>query len=362
MKKIVRKSAREKACQALRSECLNGKWDGKLPGARTLALSLGVSPTTVIKALAVLASEGLVLRSGPKKAYQVNPEYPKHQKNKAQSQEKLVLILIPDPWEKLNVTTREALKHLKSYLTDQGWKINEQVIDYGNAQKTHDSWDHMVDIKASTPVIALWGTPSIADWAARHKMRILFIGGDLGGRDGTMVAMSATKIIDDAMDSLIALGHRYIVMPLLNRQEVSKALVKSAFKLKIESLGEVYQDSYHTPESCHISRESIKNTMMMYAKTRMPTGIIFFEWRELISAYCCLSEMGLKIPQDVSFIYLDDLPDAVWFFPELTRYAFPSNALTKTIKTWLADTSRQSELITLAPHLIKGSSIAPPPK
>lgn len=362
MKKIVKKSIQEKAYEALRSECLSGEREGKLPGARTLAASLGVSQFTMLKAMSALAAEGLLIRSGNKRAYQVNPNLPTHLKSKSTSREKSILILTPAPLEDLNQTTRRLMKRLKSSLAEQEWKMKELVVDYSNANNHHKSWDRMIGIDENSPIIAVCGTPALADWAAHHKRRILFIGGLLEGRVGTMVSVSSTKIAIEAMDSLIALGHRRIILPLNGRPESVKASLMSALKSKIEDLGEVYQASYHNPESPYFSREVAKDMMMMYAKSTLPTAIIFLDWGELLATYCCFSEMSLRVPEDISLILLNDQTEATWFSPDLTRYTFPLDGYVKAFNTWLHEPNSRPKEILLSPTLIKGASIAPPSK
>lgn len=362
MERLNKKTISDEVYEELRTACLNGKWKAKLPGARTLGASLGVSPPTVLKAMAVLATEGILLRTGNNKAYQVNTQFSKHHQNHANSRGKSILILTPSLMEELNQTTSRVVKRLKSSLTDQGWKMKELVIDYINAKKPHDSWDRMIDIDVNTPIIAVNGTPAIADWAARHNMRILFIGGLLGGRNGTVIAVSSTTIAIKAIESLIALGHRRIILPLNGRPEELKASLKSALKSRIESLGEVYQTSYHNPESPYFSREIVRDTMMMYAKSTLPTAIIFLDWRELLAAYCYLSELGMKVPKDVSLILLNDQSEAEWFSPELTRFTFPLDGFVKALKKWLTEPNPQSQEVLLQPTLIKGASIAPSSK
>lgn len=362
MKKIVKKSAWEEVHEVLRTECLDGKWDGKLPGTRVLGASLGVSPPTVLRALAELAAEGLLLRSGDKRAYQVNPAFPRRRKNKTRKHQKAVLLLTPIPWDELSEPSRWMLKHVKSSLAALGWDIRDRLLDYGNAKSPHKSWDSIINVDAGTPVIALWGNPAIASWAARRQSRILLIGGDIGDEDGVVVGVSSTKITQEAMDLLINQGHRHIVMPLLNRQEVSKDLSKATFKERIESLGEVYQPSYHTPECAHFSRDAIRQTMRMYAASTFPTGFIFFDWRELLATFCYLSETGRKVPRDVSLIYLDDIPDTEWFSPDLVRFKYPTHELVKIIKAWLGGARGLEKMIYLSPSLTQGASIAPPGK
>lgn len=360
MKKIVRKSAHEKVSEALRSACLSGTWHDKLPGTRTLGANLGVSPPTVLKALAELAAEGLVIRSGHKKAYRINPAYSGQGKARTRKQQKSVLLLIPTPWDELSEPSRLMLKHVKASLEAQGWTILDRTILYGNAKSPHKSWDSKVDAAPGTPVIAFWGNTAIASWAANHQSRILCIGGDIGNEEGVVVGVSATKITLEAMDLLIDQGHRHIVMPLFNRLEVSKAITKATFKTRIESLGEVYQPSYHTPECTDVSRDAVRKAIRMYAASTFPTGFIFFNWRELLATYCCLSEMGLKVPGDVSLVYLDDTPAAEWFSPDLVRFKYPSDELAKVVKAWLVGAGKLEKLNYLSPALTPGKSIAPP--
>jgi len=359
MKRIQKSSVRDEVYKALRQECLSGKWETKLPGTRVLAANLGVSAPTVLKVLAELAHEGILIRLGDKKAYQINPNSRILLKNKPKNGKKCVLILSPSPVEDMVVTTRRVVELLKDAILKKKWDFKEQVIDYNNAKSVHKSWDQMIEVDPKTPIIAVYGKPVIAQWAAQNKMRILFIGG-VTDEHATMVAVSSSNIAAKAIDSLIALGHRHIALPLHDRAESLRKSVRAEMKPRIESLGEVYQPNYHNPSSAHFNRETVQRMVMGYSRSTMPTAFIFLDWREFITATSCFAQLGLKVPQDISVILLNDQLEAGWYLPEITRYTFPLEQFVKSISAWISDVSAKPQEIILSPRRIEGESIAPP--
>ncbi|MGC4015560.1 MAG: substrate-binding domain-containing protein [Luteolibacter sp.] len=359
---IKRVGAVEAAAAALREMVAAGKWADRLPGTRVLASQLGVSQPTVQLALLELAKEGVLESPGERKAYRVKDRGTRsslHHEPKA----KRVILLTHQAIERTAESGRQVLDTLHRMLTGSNWQVEYRIVDFLHARTPHRSWDDLIGAEPGEQVVALFGRPALAEWAVKRGVKIIFLGGVTDGFDLPVVAVKSARLLAEAYQQLIALGHRRIITPLCDRPASYIETMREAARAQLEEAGLPYSPAYHTPESEYLRPDVSWSIMEGLFKRERPTALVLLDWRELVTATCFLSHLGLKVPEDVSIVLLNDQANAEWFLPPLARFKFPIARMARRIKAWLDGKWDPDEMrVGVAAEWMPGESIAPPKK
>jgi DNA-binding LacI/PurR family transcriptional regulator len=209
------------------------------------------------------------------------------------------------------------------------------------------------------PVIAVFGRPPIGEWALKHGVRMIFLGGIVGDLRIPMVGVRSALLAAEAMKQLTTLGHRRIVLPLCDRPPSFAASLKDAVRTGLESVGVSYVASYHTPESPYQRPEVVWNMVESAMDRAMPTGLILLDWKELVTVSCLLTKRGLRIPEDISVILLNEQMEADWFVPKLSCFRFPVMRLAQLLTRWVDGQPLEESMRILSADFEAGASIAP---
>ncbi|WP_107491525.1 LacI family DNA-binding transcriptional regulator [Thermobifida fusca] len=96
-----------------------------------------------------------------------------------------------------------------------------------------------------------------------------------------------------------------------------------------------------------------------------PTAIFAGSDMMARGAYEALFERGLRVPQDVSVVGFDDLPEAAWAAPPLTTVRQPLSEMgqmaARTLLRMVAGEKPHPRRVELATELVKRASTGPPP-
>lgn len=362
VKRIVKPRAADLALVALRNEITGGRWDERLPGARVLANHLGVSAPTAAAALLKLAGEGIVERGGERCAFRVVGARRGVRKGKSPADSKRLLILTYKEPAMLPESTHRLIEELSVRMAGKGWEVVHQVIDFLNVKRPQRSWDQTIQVEPGTSVIAVFGRPALAEWAIRRKVRIFFLGGMTDGLPVSMAAVRSTLVAQAALARLTALGHWRIVFPLCEHPDTFKAAMGRVMKEAIEGVGRVYVKSYHNPASGTRTPDAIWRILEASFATEAPTALMFLEWNEFLTAQSYLMRAGLRIPEDVSVVLLDDQLEAEWVYPKLCRFRFPVRRFINVMVSWLEDGGADPMERFLPADYVDGESMAAPRK
>jgi len=361
MPRVERTSIAARAAEVIRADIASGKWTDRLPGSRVLALETGVSQPNITAALQQLAREGLLSRSGDRKAYRI-----RHQKagetgsGKPQEKRRLVILTHVDIGE-LPYTTRKAIEMTRDKLVRLDWAVELRTFDFLHAKRPHRAWDHIVPVDPAIPLIAVFGRTPIGEWALRHGLRIAFLGGMRGDLPISVVAVKSSLLADEAMRRMTALGHRQILLPLCDRPAPFAAGLKDSVKNGLEQVGVTYVPSYHTPESPYQRPEVIWRMLESAFKRKPPTAIIVLDWKEFVTVSCFLSHLGLRIPDDVSVVLLNEQMEAEWFVPKLACFRFPVGKIALALAHWAEGKESARNPKPMSADFDEGESLAPPP-
>lgn len=362
MKTISKPSAADLVADELAKECASGNWDERIPGIRRLASRLGVSPPTIAAAMAKLVEAGILEGGGERKAFRVARKPSGKPKPTKPSGTKRLLILAHDDLDRLVDITRRVVEMLRERMTRKGWIVDMQVVDFLHVKHMQRSWDKIIDVDANTSVIAIYGRDPLAAWAAKRKIRILFLGGSTGAHPVSMVAVSSSTMAADALAKLTALGHTRIVIPLCDRTAAFKENMRQVTQRAIEDAGGVYVKNYNNPESDYLTPDVTWRILDSVFAKQAPTAFVLLDWKELITVHCYISQRGIKVPDDVSLVLLNEPMEADWFHPRLARFRFPVRRLVGEMAKWLEGDRNTVSHVSLAADYVDGLSIQAPPR
>lgn len=329
------------AAEAIKAEIAAGRWTDRLPGIRVLATEIGVSQPTLATALAKLAEEKVLGRGGDRKAYRIlaggTPSA-----SKAPTEAPRVIVLSHLEFGELPESARTVIEEMRHLIGKHGWSVELRVVDYVHAKQPHRSWDDLIPTDPFVPLIAVFGRPVIARWAQKHGLRMIFLGGIREGHTIPVVAVRSASMVDDAFSRLIALGHRQIVIPLCERLPPFSNSIKEVVRERLEGAGVTYVASYHTPESDYMSPEVTWRMMEAIFARTPPTALVFLDWKELVTSCCLLWQLGMRVPDDVSVVLLNEQTEAGWFMPKLASFRFPTRRMAMTLAAWVEGRTLQA--------------------
>ncbi|BCU76334.1 substrate-binding domain-containing protein [Luteolibacter sp. LG18] len=362
MSVIKRVGAVEAAALALRDMVAAGKWTDRLPGTRVLAGLLGVSQPTVQLALIELAKDGVLESAGERKAYRVKERGAKAAAD-ATPKTRRVILLTHQAIERTAESGRQTFETLQRLLSTAGWQVEFRVVDFLHARTPHRSWDNLIGAEPGEPVVALFGRPCLAEWALKRGVRMVFLGGVTDGYEVPVVAVKSAHLLSEAYRKLIALGHKRIVTPLCDRPQSYLDTMKETAKAELEAAGFAYSPAYHTPESDYLRPDVTWSILETLFKRERPTALVLLDWRELVTVTCFLMRIGLRVPEDVSVVLLNDQVNAEWFQPDLARFKFPIARMARRLKAWVEEKWEPEDMrMGVAAEWVPGESIAAPPK
>ncbi len=205
-----------------------------------------------------------------------------------------------------------------------------------------------------------------------------FVALELGSRDPSIPAVG----IDNAAGARLAAGHladlghrRFAILsiPFVNRrsgrvsrEEVRRAAYASS-RERVEGYLDVLADCGIDPESVPIfETENDEETTVpaleaLFSGDRPPTALLAMSDRIALVALEWLRRRGLTVPQDVSVVGFDGVPEGETSDPPLTTVAQPIAALGRLAVEMILDPRAEVRRETLPIRLVRRGSTAPPP-
>jgi len=169
-----------------------------------------------------------------------------------------------------------------------------------------------------------------------------------------------------AVKYLIQLGHTKIA--LINGPKTTSPCLQleSGFIKAMRELNIDINRNYL--KECNLKMAGGYNAMkalLTLNKSELPTAVLFISDTTAIGAYDAVEEKGLHIPEDISVIGYDDIPEAKHLSPSLTTIAQPKyelgmKAVSLLIKELKNGKKIPHQSIRLLPELIIRNSSAPP--
>ena len=351
MKPFRSSSAVEQLATHLRSEIQAGALGGTLPGVHRLAKELGVSPKSVVAAVAQLEHEGLLSGQGARRRCRIVP-----QADRAASALRVaslpyaasdrMLAYIHDLEYRLRLAGHVPIFTSKSLL-ELGRDAQRVASHVG--QHDADAW---VVISGSREILDWFASQPVPTFAMFGRRRSVPIAG--AGPDKVPAMRKVVR-------RLTSLGHQRIV--LIAREERRKprpGAGEQAFLDELEALG--YSTSTYNLPDWKETPEGFMRCLDGLFQVTPPTALILDEALFLTVAQQHLARRGILSPEHVSLIGSDPDPSFEWFLPRVAHISWDPQPLVRRIVGWVENMAlgkedrRQSE--TKA-EFIEGGTIGP---
>lgn len=347
------RSATEQVADHLRDELLRRRWTGDLPGSSWLARELGVGHSTLDGALALLEAEGLLIPQGKGRKRRIELG---ERGDRDGLDIKLLLHAFSDQTQDYLIELIHKLEEsghragfAKRTLTDMGMDLKKLA---GFIDKTEaDAW------------LVLGGSREVLEWFAAHPQPAYALFGrqpsvDIGG-----VGTYKTSALARAVDRLVALGHRRIVM--LTRPERRKPEPGLYEKRFLETLAkhDIPTGAYNLPDWEDDPAEFRRCLDQLYAHTP-PTALIISEPQLFYAAQQHLASGGMVAPRDVSLLCGDADVTFAWAEPEVAHLRWDSRRLSRNVLRWVREVVRGQDVrrqSLIEAEFVPGGTIGPVP-
>jgi len=351
MKSFRALTAIEQLAAHLRGEIQAGALGGTLPGVHRLAKELGVSPKSVVAAVAQLEHEGLLRGQGARRRCQIVPRVERGAAGLRvaillyESSDRM-LPYVHDLEHQLQNAGHVPVFALKS-LMDLGRDLRRVVGFVENHEA--DAW------------VVFAGSREILEWFAAQAVPAFALFGRRRGLPIAGTGPDKVPAMREVVRRLTGLGHRRIV--LLAREERRRphpGALEQAFLDELAAQG-IATSSYNLPDWEETPEGFTRCLDGLFLVTR-PTALLLDEAFFLTIAQQHLARRGILAPEHVSLICSDPDPSFEWFLPRVAHIDWDPRPVVRRIVRWVGhvahgkDDRRQSETKT---EFILGGTVGP---
>ncbi len=342
-------SVAEQVASQLRKELMQERWKEAIPGRDRLARELGVHGSTVERALQQLEREGLLKSGGIGKRRRVVIE-----KTEPRTGALRIAIMLHDS----NYRTSPFMVELCHQLEIAGQlpffpNKTLSALDQSPERLTRfmkeistDAWLISSGSKELLSSVVALGKPAFALFG-RHAG--LPIAGARPDKSPTMAQLT---------QRLISLRHRRIsFICACQIRYPKKAKVLEHFLNELEAAG-IRTGEYNCPDWEETQNGFIKVLDSLFSSTP-PTALILDEGYMFHAAYHYVSQRGLKVPQDVSMICMDDDPGFHWCHPAVTHITWDPQPIVRQVVRWADNVAKgkvdHRQILSKAQFVVGGS-------
>ncbi|WP_129669772.1 LacI family DNA-binding transcriptional regulator [Phytoactinopolyspora endophytica] len=227
-------------------------------------------------------------------------------------------------------------------------------------------WQQNLRARASDGVIMVNST---LDSSAQDELRRLnvplVVVDPAGGPSLAAPAVGATNWAGglSAMEHLLELGHRRIGIVSGPRAMMCSRARLDGYRAGLEAAG-LAIDEKLLWEGDFYHESGFAGAQAFLRNPEPPTAILASSDQMAIGAYEAVRQSGLRVPDDVSIVGFDDLPEVRWASPPLTTVRQPLSDMgavaARTVLRLAAGEPVDSPRLELATSLIARESTAPP--
>ncbi len=326
-------NAAEQVAAHLQEEVRQQSWGGKMPGAKALALELGVNHKTVKAALALLVRDGVLVGQGARRRHQIHPSDVMHSEQKLR-----VAILVCDPPDK-SVAYMVEMQHLLMEAGHRSFFAPGSLVELGMnvrrvarmVEKTEaDAW---IVCSGSREVLEWFSAQPLPAFALFGRRRRVTIAGS--GPDHMPALLAATR-------RLIELGHKRIVLlEREGRRAGEQGQVERTVFTEMEAHG-LSTGPYNLPEWGDTPQE-LRRCLDTLFKFTAPTALIIDEAFLFTAVQQHLARRGILAPEHVSLVCIDSDPTFAWCEPSIAHIRWDTSPVVRQVVRWVDLVARRND-------------------
>ena len=315
------------AAELIRQHIHAGTWREKLPPERQLCQRLQIARNTLRRALQMLEKEGWVAPGARALGRQIKPRTRSARSLHPHGQ---VVLLSPTGLPVLQANALEEVDRLRAHLFEAGLRL--EVVTSRAFQVAHPAG--LLEELARKWPQATWvlyhSTQAIQQWFADRKLPAVILGHPHPGVALPYVDKDVAAAAQHAVATLWAKGHRNIVL-LHPRQELGGFRVMAA---AMEAFMVQRGADFRRPISVTHdgTRRGLCRMLDQLLATRPPPlALLTCLTNDAVTALTYLIHRGIRVPAEVSLIYLLDDPIIGALVPAVDHYRANSAQLVKRL-------------------------------
>lgn len=352
MSYLTTNSVAEQVAAHLREGIQTGLWTSLMPGRDRLAKDLGVSPTTITRALSLLEREGLLVPQGTGQKRRIVLKASEFKPRAL----RIALMLFDSNYHTSSFMVE--LCHLLEKAGHEPFFSSKTLLGLGQSPQRitrhiqgtdADAWLLSSGSRDVLSAVAALGKPIFALFGRHAGLPLA------GARPDKSPAFATLT------QRLIDMGHQRISF-LCSRQirHPQKAKALQHFLSELEAAG-IKAGEYNCPDWKETQEGFLKVLDSLFQATP-PTTLILDEAFIFHAAYHYVSQRGLKVPQDISLVCMDNNPDFAWCQPSVTHINWDYHPIARRIVRWANHVAKgktdHQQTLTKA-ELVEGGTIGP---
>lgn len=324
-------TAAEQVAAHLRDGLFRRHWAGRMPGSDSLARELAVGHNTIEAALAQLEKEGLLVPQG-------------NGRRRA--------IVLPDdaavPALRIAFLGYDAPARNEGYLLDALHSLTDHGHNAFFTDKTLVALNmdvpritRMVNRTEADAWIVAAGPRKVLEWFAAQGHRTFALFGAPHGLPVAAVVPDREAVLT-AFRRLLDLGHRRLVFLVFRgrRRENPGPLWRTLLE-GMESHG-IKTGRYTMPEWEDTPQGFLRLLESLFAHTP-PTALVVEEPPHFFAALQFCGKRGLRVPEDVSLLCLQESGDFAYCTPSVAHCRWDRAAVVRRIVRWADKVARGNE-------------------
>lgn len=347
-------SVAEQVAQHLRDGLKQGRWRGSMPGRIQLAAELGVNHKTAQAALLILENEGILVSRGAGRGREIML------KDSQSTQSSLrVKVLLYEESDAHN----EHVVQLGYRLEQRGHQVTHAAKTLTNLKFDVKRVARMVESDKGDAWVVQAGSRPVLEWFAAQSVPAFALFGRQSKLPIASLATLKSPAVAKALDRLVGLGHRRIVMLVREeRRKPTPGLFERRFLEELERLG-IETGTYNLPD-WKDDAQGFHQCLDSLFRHTPPTALLVSEPALFFSTQQYLLGKGLMVPRDVSLIALDDHPAYAWFQPEVSHIHTDIRQWVPRVVQWVdhvANGKKDNRETLIRAEFTEGGTIGPAP-
>lgn len=337
----------------LRDEIRNGNLRGNMPGVAALVSVLGVGTKTVVAALEILETDGLLVPQGMRRGRKIVIT---EELGVSSLRIRILLYAADDMKHHYHVELQQRLQNL-GHVTDFASKTLEE-LDMNPARVARHVASHPADawvVFSGSLEVLQWfeqqDTPVFAFAGRRRQVGIASTGPDKLGALRT------------ALRRLHEHGHRRIVMLAREvRRKPHPGIFEQTFLDELTTLG-IPRGDYNLPD-WKGGPEGLHQVLDSLFKLTPPTALIIEEPATFIATQNHLAQRGILAPRNVSLVCDDPDPTFAWCQPSIAHIDWNGSKCVQHIVRWannIASGKDDRRMLSTHAEFVEGQTVGPVP-
>ncbi len=321
------KTYAQQAAELIRRQIHAGAWRGKLPPERQLCQRLQIARNTLRRALRMLEQEGVVAPGARALGRQITAR-PRRVRNAGSNRQ--VVLLSPTGLPVFPANALEEVDRLRTHLFEVGFRL--EIVTSRAFQVAHP--DGLLEELVRKWPQAVWvlyhSTQAIQHWFARRGLPAVILGHPHPGVELPSVDKDIAAAAQHAVATLWAKGHRNIVL-LRPRQELGGFLVMAkAMEEFMARRGPAVRPPV-TVQHDGTKRGLCRVLDQLLVSRPPPLALVTCLTTDVVTTLTYLLHRGIRVPGEVSLLYLLDDPVMECLVPAVDHYRANSAVLVRRL-------------------------------